>query len=315
MSTNNNTIVCTNSAIVSNPIMTGNSRNSYPEIRAYSIDGKINTQSVKMYLYNNGFLDGRHLVDPKCDISVIAYGIYKAFKSGKLSLNCTKQTGVINETPIRMSTSLGGKMLDVWAFSTLSLVNPLCQIRMRNNKLVCAHCYVKNSLYICAVLNYVQNSYILMNYELPTEWIPVIREKCARKHPIIRIESFGDLFCILQAENYLRIVHANPAFRFGMWTKNPNYLAQAIDNMGKPENLSTVWSMSVVNKMDFSDKFDSYFDHKFIVVEDSNLKDKYLMNPGFYPCKCGKHSCMNCQKCYTRKGFSKPTTAVELLRK
>lgn len=285
---------------------------SYPEIRKYSVDGKITMLPVKIFLYNNGLLTGKELNDPKCDYMPIAWGLYKAFQQGILSLNATKQKGIINRTPIRMSTSLGGKMLDVWAFSTLSLVNPLCLARMRNEKLVCHHCYVKKSLYICAVLNFVQNAFLLMNYELPIDWIPVLNPKNKEKHPIIRIESFGDLFNVVQVKNYLRIVYSNPDFHFGMWTKNPNYLKQGIDEIGKPENLSTVFSMSVVDKMDESNKFDSYFDHKFIVVNSQELKDKYLTNSAYYPCKCGRHSCINCQNCYKRS--ENVTTAVELLR-
>lgn len=286
---------------------------SYPEIRAYSPNGKINTLSVKIFLHENGLLSANDLMDPKCDFQPIAAGLLKAFQFGILSLNATKQKGIKNNTPVRMSTSLGGKMKNVWAFSTLSLCNKMCLARMKNKDLVCAHCYVKKSLYIWAVLNYVQNSFILMNYELPAEWIPVIIEKNVEKHPYIRIESFGDLANRLQAENYLRIVYANSLFKFGAWTKNPAYMAHAIDRYGKPENLSTVFSMSRVDYMDSSDKYDAYFDHKFIVVRDQSLKDSYLERDNFYPCQCGPESCRNCHKCYMAS--KTVTTAVELLRK
>lgn len=288
---------------------------AYPEIRKYSLNGKITTESVKIFLYENNLLSGKDLADPKCDYSPIAYGLYRAFYTGILSLNETKQTGVINHTPIRLSVRLGGKMADVWAISTLSLVNPLCQLRMKNPKLVCHHCYVKKSLHIGAILNYVQNSFVLMNFELPTEWIPIIRESNREKHPIIRLESFGDLYNDLQAGNYLRIVYANPSFRFGLWTKNPSYLAHAIDDYGKPENLSTVYSMSRVNQMDKNPgKWSLYFDHCFVVVDDESVKNQFLLNPDdYYSCKCGPRSCITCQQCYKKP--ARLTTAVEMLRK
>lgn len=290
------------------------SRDSYPEIRKYCVGNVITTQAVKAFLYDNGLLSLNDYNDPKCDYTPIANGLYIAFCRGLLSLNATKQTGVLNNTPIRVSTSMGGKMKDVYAISTLSLVNKMCLRRMKNEKIVCHHCYVKRSLHITAILNYVQNFFVLTSAPIATEFIPVLNPKHAEKHPIIRLESMGDLANVIQAENYLRIAAANDVFRFALWTKNPNYLKQAIDNYGKPENLSTVWSMSQVNVMDNDpDKWNKYFDHRFIVVESQELKDSYLAKNGFYPCKCGRRSCVTCQECYTRR--TNIETAVELLRK
>ena len=292
------------------------SRDSYPEIRKYCTGNIITTQAVKAFLYDNGLLSLHDYQDPKCDYQPIAYGLYLAFCKGLLSLNATKQTGVLNNTPIRVSTSMGGKMKDVWAISTLSLVNPMCLRRMRISGIVCEHCYVKRSLHITAILNYVQNFFVLSSGPLATEFIPVLNPKSVKNHPLVRLESMGDLANSIQAENYLRIASANEAagFRFALWTKNPNYLKQAIDSYGKPENLSTVWSMSRVNVMDpNSDKWNKYFDHRFIVVDGQELKDSFIAKNGFYPCKCGKRSCITCQECYTRRNSVE--TAVELLRK
>lgn len=292
------------------------SRDSYPEIRKYCAGNIITTQAVKAFLYDNGLLSYTDYIDPKCDYTPIANGLYIAFCKGLLSLNATKQTGVLNNTPIRVSTSMGGKMKDVWAISTLSLVNKMCLRRMKNENIVCHHCYVKRSLHITAILNYVQNFFVLTSGPINPEFIPVLNPKSVTRHPLVRLESMGDLANAIQAENYLRIASANGAagFRFALWTKNPNYLAQAIDNFGKPENLSTVWSMSRVNVMDTNpDRWNKYFDHRFIVVDGQELKDSYLAKNGFYPCKCGRRSCITCQECYTRR--SSVETAVELLRK
>ena len=290
------------------------SRDSYPEIRKYCGGGVITTQAVKHFLYDHGLLSYQNYCDPKCDYTPIANGLYYAFAKGFLSLNATKQTGVKNNTPIRLSTSMGGKMLGVWAISTLSLVNPMCLRRMKIEGIVCNHCYVKRSLHISAILNYVQNFFVLTAGPIDPALIPVLNEKSATRHPLVRLESMGDLANIVHAENYLSIAAANPAFRFGLWTKNPAYLAAAIDRMGKPENLSTVWSMSRVNVMDHNpDRWNKYFDHRFIVVEDQELKDQYIARNGFYPCKCGKRSCITCKECYTRRDSIE--TAVELLRK
>lgn len=285
---------------------------AYPEIKR--INGRITCQSVKDFLYNNGFMTAENYNNPDCDYYYIAAGIIAAFRAGKLSLNCTKQCGIVNHTPIRMSTNLGGKMKNVWAFSTLSLCNPFCLARMKKAELVCSHCYVKKSLHIDAILNYCQNFYVLTAGLLPAAWIPVINPKNAERHPIIRLEAMGDLANYEQACNYLTIANNNPVFRFALWTKNPRILVQAIDDMEKPSNLSTVLSMSRVNKFDDNDgRYMAYFDHRFIVVDNTQLRDQLLINARAYQCQCGPNSCIHCQKCYHKD--QDYITAVEMLRK
>ena len=293
--------------IVSHVIQDGK---AFPEISR--INGRITTQTVKIFLFENNLIDGCQFMDKKLDYSVIVPALYKAFESGLLSLNATKQKGVKNLTPVRLSTGLAGKMKDVWAISTISLCNAFCLARMKNPELVCYHCYVKKSLRIDGILQYTQNMFVL-SQDIPDEWIPVLDEKQAVNHPIIRLESMGDLMTVQQAKNYLRIAQKNQAFRFGIWTKNPAVFGKAVDGIGMPDNLSSVLSMSRVNKMDVSEKYNRYFNHRFIVVNDDNIRDNYLSNPDFYPCKCGKRSCITCQKCYTKD--STMTTAVERLRK
>lgn len=285
---------------------------AWPEINR--INGRITCQSVKDFLHKNGFLSTENYNDPNCDYYYIASGIMSAFRAGKLSLNCTKQKGVINHTPIRMSTSLGGKMRNVWAFSTLSLCNPFCLARMKKSDLVCAHCYVKKSLHIDAILNYCQNFYVLTAGILPAALVPVINPKNSERHPLIRLEAMGDLANYEQACNYLTIANNNPIFKFALWTKNPRILAQSIDDMGKPSNLSTVLSMSRVNKFDDNDgRYMAYFNHRFIVVDNTDLRDQLMTGKGTYQCKCGPRSCITCQKCYHKDPDY--ITAIEMLRK
>ena len=285
---------------------------AYPEIRR--VNGRILTQTVKEFLYKNNLISESELNDPELDKLIIARGIFAAFASGLLSLNATKQTGIIGYTPVRMSTGLDGKMKDVWSFSTLSLCNPFCVKRMQNKDLVCGYCYVPATLHIDGILQYVQNFYVLNSGPLPECWIPEIRVSNSILHPIIRLESFGDLFSKIQAENYFSIANKNPIFRFGLWTKNPAVFAAAADEMGKPSNLSSVYSMSRINQMDKNPgKWTLYFDHMFVVVDSDEIKEKFLIDPDFYTCKCGPRSCIECQACYKKP--VRITTAVEKLRK
>lgn len=285
---------------------------AWPEIKR--INGRITCQTVKDFLHKNGFLSTENYLDPACDYYYIASGIIAAFRANKLSLNCTKQCGIVNHTPVRMSTSLGGKMRGVWAFSTLSLCNPFCLARMKKAELVCSHCYVKKSLHIDAILNYCQNFYVLTAGILPAAWVPVIREKNAVKHPIIRLEAMGDLANYEQTCNYLTIANNNPIFKFALWTKNPRILVQSIDDMGKPSNLSTVLSMSRVNKFDDNDgRYMAYFNHRFIVVDNTELRDRLMTEKNTYQCQCGPESCIHCQRCYHKDPDY--ITAIEMLRK
>lgn len=307
------TIYDTTNVSVRNQIVTEGK--AYPEF-ARNARGRISTQSVKDWLYQEGFLNVYEYADPKTDVGIIVRALYQAFAQGKLSLNATKQDGTLNLTPVRVSTGLGGKMKGVWAISTISLCNTFCLARMKDPDLVCNQCYVSRSLRIDGILQYTQNMYVLGRGLLPTEWIPVLKPSAVEKHPIVRLESMGDLMNAVQATNYLRIADVNAAsgFKFALWTKNPAVLARAIDaHGGKPENLSTVWSMSRVNKMDdHLERWLKYFDHCFVVVRTEEDRQKFLKDRSFYPCQCGPRSCIMCRKCYMR-GVS-VVTAVELLR-
>ena len=283
----------------------------YPEIAR--VNNRITCETVKQFLFEKDLITLDMLENPNLDYQVIAWSLLKAFQRGLLSLNATKQTGIINNTPLRLSSSLEGKMKDVWAFSTLSLVNPFCLRRMQIEEFVCSHCYVKRSLHIDAILNYIQNFYVLSMDRLPEEWIPVLNPKNVTRHPIIRLESMGDLCSKQQATAYIKIADRNSLFNFAIWTKNPKVFADAVDESGKPVNLSSVLSMSKVNTLEDVKRWDKYFDHRFAVVDDTALKEMWLMNPDFYACQCGPRSCITCQKCYHKD--STITTAVEMLRK
>lgn len=334
-----NTIVNDNVQVV-NIVFTGK---AYPEIAR--INNRITLQTTKDFLYKHGYISLENLTDPDCNYTVITQGLYRAFCDGVLSLNATKQDGVENLTPIRVSTGLSGKLDTVLAISTISLANTFCLARMKNNDLVCSKCYVSESLRIDGILAYTQNLYVLTHFDLAenVNWIPRMKsqwakdrvkrelekeralgkieisdEEIERLHnarPLCRLESMGDLACTLQARNYMTIAYSNIDFDFGLWTKNPAVLASAIDTMGKPENVSTVMSMSRKNVMDpekMIARYRAYFNHCFIVVDNDNTRDGYLNQSSFYPCQCGHFSCVRCRHCYqVTKDID---TAVERLR-
>lgn len=326
------------------------SGNAYPEIsRATLSNGsrQITMQTTKDFLFAHGYISATDVTNDNLDYATLTRALYQAFEDGVLSLNATKQDGVSNYTIIRVSSGLSGKLDTVLAISTISLANPFCLARMENPDLVCNKCYVSESLRIAGILAYTQNLWVLTHIDLSQnpEFIPVIKAdwtaarvirdlkkaheagkidisdaeiaEIAAKKPLCRLESMGDLACTLQSRNYLTIANANATrIDFALWTKNPAVLASAIDIMGKPENLSTVLSMSRKNMMDkaaFIQRYSCYFDHMFIVVDNDVTRDGFLSRDGFYSCHCEHYSCIRCRRCYIHDN-TVVDTAVERLR-
>ena len=330
---------------MSNSIITNGK--AYPEItREKAKNGyRITMQTAKQFLFDNGYISLYDLTNDECDYTTITTGIYKAFCDGKLSLNATKQDGIMNNTPVRVSTGLSGKLDTVFAITTISLVNKFCLARMQMQDLVCSKCYVPESLRIDGILAFAQNMYVLTHFDLAEnpEYIPVMSAVWAKnriekelikarntdkitisdeeiadilsKKPLCRFESMGDLACTLQAKNYLTIASANNDFDFALWTKNPAVLSFAIDSFGKPENLATVLSMSRKNEMDkpeFIERYKKYFNHMFVVADNDHVNELYHMENA-YPCHCEHFSCIRCRHCYDHEN-AVIDTAVEKLR-
>ena len=119
---------------------------AYPEISR--VNGRISFQTVKDFLFAHGYMTIDDYKSDNTAYAVIVSGLFKAFQDGVLSLNSTKQDGVYNLTPVRVSTGLSGKLEDVFAVSTISLANAFCLARMKNPDIVCNKCYVSESLRI-----------------------------------------------------------------------------------------------------------------------------------------------------------------------
>ena len=206
---------------------------AYPELpREQTKAGfRVTMQTVKVFGYAHGYITLDQLNDPDLDYATITTAIYRAFDDGVLSINATKQDGVDNLTPVRVSTGLSGKLDGVFAITTISLVNQFCLARMLNEDLVCSKCYVPESLRIDGILAFAQNMYVLthFDFELQPELITQLNAAWAKKQlqkkledfrrrgkidisddeikhlvedlkPLCRFESMGDLACSLQAK-------------------------------------------------------------------------------------------------------------------
>lgn len=213
-------------------------------------------------------------------------------------LNMTMADGT-TETLVQTEHDTKSKMGGIPSISTCCLLNPACIARMMNGEAVCSHCFSAALQRIRTGLKLTtsQNYYILNKQRIKDA--PQIHwtAKAIKLNPdkLVRIESFGDVASTLQAINYLLIVIANPDCKFAAWTKNLRYWVEAFKLMGKPENLTLVFSSLNINRADFiPDWARPYVDHRFTVYTAEWLEAHGIKS------NCAGISCAGCQKCYHR---------------
>ena len=136
-----------------------------------------------------------------------------------------------------------------------------------------------------------KNQEILTSEIIPLEKLPQINVL------YFRFEAFGDLNNATQVINYFNMCRVNPKTHFALWTKNPDYIKQAI-NQGheKPQNLNIVLSSLFVNKerkniFDFVDKVFTVYDADHIEKNNVNIN-------------CGAKSCFTCGLCYEKNNVT-----------
>lgn len=200
-------------------------------------------------------------------------------------------------TLIQTEHDFKSKMGGVPSFSTCCLMNPYCIARMKNGEAVCSHCFsaalqkIRKGLKLTTSLNFV----ILNEQEIKeapkVKWTP----KALGINPdlLVRIESFGDAASVLQVLNYLALVRANPNCRFGAWTKNLKFWVDAFELVGKPANLTLVFSSLRINMPDAIPSWAlKWVDHRFTVYTREFLAAHGICS------NCAGISCATCQRCY-----------------
>lgn len=302
---------------INNPIQSENAWNQFKQI---GTDGRshFSTFLFKSFLFEHGYISEADLNDDKCSLKILLPAALKAFQDGIMPVKLTKQAGIIGFCPIRISRDFSGKMLKMWAISTVSLVNPFCLARMKNPDLVCYNCYVEASLHLEGALNYVQNFFFLTILDLPEILLPELNPAAVTMHKYIRLESFGDIANVAQMSNYNRIANINAAagFNFTLWSKNIAIVARVFDSDGKAANLKFQHSMSRVNKMDNGYlKYKKHVDGWFLVVDNDADRKRFLGYHHAHTCKCCQESCYSlCKRCYIEEPSGMPLLHVERLR-
>lgn len=194
---------------------------------------------------------------------------------------------------LHFTTKHTGKMAGMASISTAVTTNERCKKNAAIPGSICEKCFAAKQMKIFPTMEkpMVENQRILTSEILPPEKLPIIN------HIYFRFESFGDLNNATQVKNYFNICYKNPRVKFALWTKNPDFVAEAIqDGYEKPENLNIVLSSLFINQerknpFPFVDKVFTVYDPEYI--EENSVE-----------INCGARNCFSCGLCYEKNGIS-----------
>lgn len=205
-------------------------------------------------------------------------------------MNCTLNNSR-KISGLHFTTKHRGKMAGMVSISTSVTTNERCAKNAQIKGSICEHCFAAKQMKVFTSMEkpMVENQRILTGSVLPMEKLPTINNL------YFRFESFGDLNNATQVKNYFNMCYKNPRVKFALWTKNPDYIAEAIaDGYAKPDNLNIVLSSLFLNverrkTFDFVDKVFTVYDPEYI------QKNGVEIN-------CGARSCFDCGLCYEKNG-------------
>jgi hypothetical protein len=194
---------------------------------------------------------------------------------------------------LHFTTKHTGKMAGMASISTAVTTNERCAKNAQIPGSICQKCFAAKQMKIFPSMEkpMVENQRILTGEIIPTEKLPIINNL------YFRFESFGDLNNATQVINYFRICYKNPKVKFALWTKNPDFIADAIgQGYEKPANLNIVLSSLFVNRerknpFSFVDKVFTVYDPQYI--EENNIS-----------INCGARNCFTCGLCYEKNDVS-----------
>ena len=184
-----------------------------------------------------------------------------------------------------------GKMAGMASLSTSVVENTICAKRAKVPGSICEKCFA------AAMMKrygkefrdcFKKNTEVLTSQIIPVSEWPLVNYR------VFRLEAFGDLQNSTQVENYFNFARRNPGTVFALWTKNPRFIAEAIENgNAKPKNLVIIQSSCFINKED-PKKYD-FIDKVFTVYD-----KKYIKENGI-EINCGARNCLECGRCYSKR--------------
>ena len=194
---------------------------------------------------------------------------------------------------LHFTTNHSGKMAGMVSISTSVTTNERCAKNAQIEGSICQKCFAAKQMNMYKNMEkpMVENQRILTSEVLPFEKLPKIN------NIYFRFEAFGDLNNATQVKNYFNICYKNPMVKFALWTKNPDYIAQAIaDGYEKPKNLNIILSSLFINKerknpFPFVDKIFTVYDTDFIEENEIEIN-------------CGARNCFSCGLCYEKNNVT-----------
>lgn len=191
------------------------------------------------------------------------------------------------ESPVHVTTHTG-KLEGIPSVSTSCLCNRMCMARAKDPRLICSKCYsVSLQMKRTNLANAMKQNYEVLTKPVADGDLPRFTAK------YVRIESFGDVANQVQAENYIRMVRLSPRTRFAAWTKNLAIWIAAFKRVGKPANMTLVYSDPVIGGSVKPGELvgGEWVDHVFAVLP-KNTPDERI--------NCGGRHCLSCLRCYRK---------------
>ena len=192
---------------------------------------------------------------------------------------------------LHFTTRHTGKMAGMISISTSVTTNERCAKNAEIPGSICQKCFAAKQMKVFPGMDapMIENQRILTSSVLPLELLPELNAL------YFRFEAFGDLNNATQVKNYFNLCYKNPRVKFALWTKNPDYIADAIrDGYEKPENLNVVLSSLFINKQR-PNPF-PFVDKVFTVYSPDHIQENAV------EINCGARSCFSCGLCYEKNG-------------
>lgn len=221
--------------------------------------------------------------------------IVKGIMSQKDGSTYTERTEKIIKA---FCTDHGGKMADVISVSTSPLENKYCQERAAIESSVCHYCYsIQFNEYRKGLKAKLKRNTELFTTEvIPVKEWPVFPAFIE----IFRLEAFGDLGNVIQAQNYINFCKANDNdynnCKFALWTKNIFLLTAAFKYTEKPGNMIIIYSSPCVNLPAEKALNIPFIDKVFTVWDNKETAEKHNAR-----INCGARNCNTCRRCYSRR--------------
>lgn len=183
-----------------------------------------------------------------------------------------------------------GKMSGIQSLSTDPRMNKHCIKRTKIKDSICSKCFSFRRIKL-QKLNFpdtLEDNTNKLRTIINAELFPTIIVR------YFRFESFGDLYCNEQVHNYFNLCEKNPKTYFALWTKNPQYIANVLnEGRTKPNNLNIILSSPIINQPMVGSRFP--FVDKIFTVYDKSYANEHKID-----INCGARSCITCGKCYEK---------------